>query len=536
MQKLFHEIVEVLEAAVHSLGEVSLAEGQVSKSVSFCDPQFGDLATNIALQLAAPLKSNPRELALSLAAKLEESASITSCKVAGPGFVNIRLSEDYYKRLRSAATESYCESTIGGGKKVNVEFISANPTGPLVLVNAWGGYYGDILASVFASQGYDVAREYYLNDGGNQIAQLGRAVQQAAGKKFTEEEAAELYRGEYVDKLAVEIQTEFGSVHNLQEAQPLEVGDKAKAIILETMIRPTLKRLGIHHDLIYPESTLDNQSTLERIREKGALKETDGALWLDGAKVDLDKDEVLVRSTDGQETYFLKDISYQLTKLEARGFDRAITIVGPDHHGQEKRLVAALDLLGAPGFVPLWTQTVRLIKDGGEFKMSKRKGNYIELNDFLDSVPSDTARFFFAMRDTNTHFDLDLNLVQAQNKHNPLYYVMYSYVRARSILSKASEDSSSESSAIEDGEKIMWRAMLELALTIHRATENYQVHSILYQVIELARLFHDWYEKHPIMSEDDVHKRTGRITLVSHYEQVMRGTLSLIGITPQERM
>lgn len=536
MQKLFYEIIDVLEQAVLAMGEVSLAEGQVNKSVSFCDPQFGDVTTNIALQLAAPLQSNPRKLAEALAARLEESAVIASCETAGPGFVNIRLSDSYYRRLRSAANEVYFESSIGDGQKVNVEFISANPTGPLVLVNAWGGYYGDILASVFASQGYEVAREYYLNDGGNQIAQLGRAVQQAAGKKFTEEEAAELYRGDYVDKLAAEIQGELGSVDDLLAAQPLEVGDKAKVIILETMIRPTLQRLGIHHDLIYPESTLDNQRTLERIREKGALKEADGALWLDGAKVGLEKDEVLVRSTDSQETYFLKDISYQLTKLEGRGFDRAITIVGPDHHGQEKRLVAALDLLGAPGFVPLWTQTVRLIKDGGEFKMSKRRGNYIELNDFLDSVPSDTARFFFAMRDTNTHFDLDLNLVQAQNKHNPLYYVMYSYVRARSILSKVSEGNLPKADLIEDGEKIIWRKILELALTIRRATENYQVHSILYQVIELARLFHDWYEKHPIISEDDLSKQAARIALVSHYERVMRGTLELIGITPQERM
>lgn len=538
MQKLFDDIVDIVARSLGDTGEFVVTHEQVARSLSFCEPKFGDLSTNIAMQLASRLKRPPRELAQMFAGSLSGMQGISRAEVAGPGFVNFWLSDDFYMQIRQRATAKFFESDKGKGQRVNVEFISANPTGPLVLVNGWGGYYGDILASVFASQGYEVAREYYLNDGGKQIAQLGRAVQQAAGKPFTEEESAELYRGEYVDRLAQKLSAEYGTVEALLEAEPHQVGDKAQEIILNQMIRPTLQRLGIHHDCIYPESTLDNQATLERIRAKGALKEADGALWLDGAAVGLDQDEVLVRSTDGQETYFLKDITYQLTKLEERKFDRAITIVGPDHHGQEKRLIAALELLGAKGFVPLWTQTVRLIQNGVEFKMSKRRGNYILLDEFLDHVSSDTARFFFAMRDTNTHFDLDLDLLQAQNKHNPLFYVMYSFVRARSILAKsnAPDDIDDKTIECEEGEKIIWRSMLELALTIERTTENYQVHSILYQVIELARLFHDWYEKYPISSEPDVSKQLARLQLVCRYEQVLLGIFGLLGIAPQERM
>lgn len=539
MLTVFDALLQIIEAGIIKLAGDRPEGIQIEKTLSFCDPAFGDLSTNLALQLASKLGQTPLEMAAELARELGKNDLISQATVAGPGFVNLTLSDQCYYRLKDMADKDFYRTNIGEGKKVNVEFISANPTGPLVLVNAWGGYYGDILANVFVSQGYAVSREYFVNDGGQQIGQLGRAVQQAAGRAFSKEISAELYRGPYVDQLAETLVRDFGSKDELLEADPQIVGDKAQHIILTTMIRPTLDRLGIRHETMYSESTLDNQATLDRLCEKAALKEADGALWLDGEKAGLDKDEVLVRSTDNQETYFLKDITYQLTKLEDRDFDRAVTIVGPDHHGQEKRLVAALELLGAHGFVPLWTQTVRLIKDGAEFKMSKRRGNYIVLDDFLDLVPSDTARFFFAMRDTNTHFDLDLNLIQSQNKHNPLFYVMYSYVRAQSILSKAGSEPAftrEKLHSLEPGERGLWRKALELSISIQRTTVTYQVHSILYQVIELARLFHDWYEKHPILQESNDELRWQRLAIVECYHRMMGGIFDLLGITPQEHM
>lgn len=532
----YQEILDKLRIGVEkALGE-ELELAELVQSVSFCDMQFGDIATNIALQKAKKLGVNPRELAEKIVHEVASGGNFASAEVAGPGFVNIRLHEADYGHLLSQLKPGFYTSEKGAGRRVNVEFISANPTGPLVLVNAWGGYYGDILASLYASQGYEVAREYYLNDGGNQIAQLGRAVQQAAGAEFSEEEAAELYRGPYIDALASDLAEEFLGKDALIAADPQAVGDKAQAVILENHIKPTLQRLGIHHDEIYPESQLDNQATIERLRQVGAILEKDGAIWLSGEKAGLDKDEVLVRSTDGQETYFLKDISYQLTKLEDRRFDMAITIVGPDHHGQEQRLLAALSLLGHDGFVPLWTQTVRLTKDGQEYKMSKRRGNYIVLDDFLDLVPSQTARFFFAMRDTNGHFDMDLDLVASQNKHNPLFYVMYSYVRANSVLTKFGEVSVPDEIRLDSEQKQILRSFIEISELIEQATVNQQVHSVLHRTIETARYFHDWYEKNPVIKESDEAVRMGRAYFVLKYRDALASLFELIGIAPQERM
>lgn len=534
--KLLDNIAAEIALAFEAATDKTLSVVEARGSLSFCDIEFGDLASNIALVMAKKLKQAPRDIAQRLAQELARAESIKNVEVAGPGFVNLRLSDGVWAELFAALQPDYFQTDTGAGKSVNVEFISANPTGPLVLVNAWGGYYGDVLASLYESQGYRVSREYYLNDGGNQIRQLGKAVQQAAGAKFSEEESAVLYRGDYVDRLAQQIGSELGSAQALIEADTQMIGDKAKAEILDEYIRPTLKTLGIHHDVIYPESTLDNQATLNRLQAMRALKEADGAVWLDAERVGLDKDEVLVRSTDHEETYFLKDISYQLTKLEDRKFDLAITIVGPDHHGQEQRLLAALRLLGADGFVPLWTQTVRLTKDGKEYKMSKRRGNYIVLDDFLELVPSDTARFFFALRDTNSHFDLDLDLVSAQNKHNPLYYVMYAYVRAGSVLAKAGSYQKPSTYTFDDTQKQMLRGFLLEAELIRQATENYQVHPVLYQMIELARSFHDWYDRNPIANEEDSQLRAQRLAFVEAYRQAFHSLFTLIGIQPLEKM
>lgn len=481
---------------------------------------------------------SPREVADRLAAELSSSDVFSAVEVAGPGFINIRLAPQVWTALfDDLSQDGLFESTSGQGKRVNIEFISANPTGPLVLVNAWGGYYGDILARVYAAQGYTVTREYYLNDGGNQIAQLGRAIQQAAGKVFTEEESAVLYRGEYVDRLAERFSDVYGGADALLLADPQVVGDRVQAVIFDEMILPTLQRLNIHHDVVTPETTLDNQTTLHRLESAGAVIKKDGATWLSAEEAGLPQDEVLVRSTDNQETYFLKDISYQLGKLEDRSFDVAITIVGPDHHGQEQRLLAALKLLGVGGFVPLWTQTVRLLRDGQEFKMSKRRGNYILLDEFLDQVPSDTARFFFAMRDTNSHFDLDLDLLTVQAKHNPLYYVMYAYVRSLSVLSKAEVTTQLPFAPAEltTLERSLIRKVIELDEKVRSVTTTQSIHPILHNLIQFASIFHDWYEQNPVLTSTG-EVRQNRLALVQRSSRVIAATLKLIGITPIEKM
>ncbi|MEI7818631.1 MAG: arginine--tRNA ligase [bacterium] len=516
-------------------GVISLSEARAT--VTFCDIGFGDFASNIGLQKAASQQLPPREIAEKVIAELNQQEAIASCELAGPGFINVRLHDEIWNEYIASLDDRYFESQLGHNKSINIEFISANPTGPLVLVNAWGGFYGDILARLYASQGYTVTREYYLNNGGNQIAQLGRAIQQVAGKQFTEEESAELYRGEYIDKLESALTSRHGNSEALINLDPAILGDEAQKIIFSDLIKPTLLRLEIEHDVVYPETDLDNQLTLERLDAVGAIKRYDDAIWLDGDKAGLEKDEVLVRSTDGQDTYFLKDISYQYNKLKDRSFDQAITIVGPDHHGQEQRLIAALKLLGVDGFIPLWTQAVRLIRDGEEFKMSKRRGNYIVLDEFLDIVPSQTARFFYGMRDPNTHFDLDLDIVSSQNKHNPMYYVMYAFVRMNSILAKAQIEhvAAPLNDSYSQSDRAMLRQLIVIQEKIHLAITNQQVHPVLFSMIEFAALFHDWYERNPILSAEP-NERARLLWRVTQYQKALRGLLELIGITPLERM
>lgn len=525
-----------LQAAYAQAGWGELEPAAAQSSISFCEIEFGDFASNLALSQAKLLSKSPREIADTLVAALVQDELILTAEVAGPGFINVRLSKSTWADYANDLSESFYRRP-SSGKKVNVEFISANPTGPLVLVNAWGGYYGDVLANIYDSQGWSVTREYYLNNGGNQIAQLGRAVQQAAGKVFTQEESAELYRGPYIDTLAAEMIADQGSFEAVCTAEPQVIGDVAQGRIFETLIKPTLERLQIQFDVVTPETTLDNLRTLDRLQKAGAIIEEDGATWLSGETAGLEQNEVLVRSYDNQETYFLKDITYQASKLEERGFDRAITIVGPDHHGQEKRLLAALAALGIDGFVPLWTQAVRLTKDGKEFKMSKRRGNYIVLDDFLEQVPSDTARFFFAMRDPSSHFDLDLDVVTAQNKHNPLFYVMYAYVRSQSVLAKAETEVGQVSPSLLDQVEIhLLRTIIDLDQKIVNAVSTHQVNSVLHGFIGLASLYHDWYEQHPILKAESDELLSHRLALVSQYATVCRGLFKLIGITPIEKM
>jgi arginyl-tRNA synthetase len=536
IQSPYQKFATILQNAFERAGWGELDDAAAQSSISFCEIEFGDFASNLALSQAKLLSKSPREIADAFVAILSENEDILSAEVAGPGFINVRLAKSVWADYANDLSKDFFRRP-STGKKVNVEFVSANPTGPLVLVNAWGGYYGDVLANIYDSQGWAVTREYYLNNGGNQIAQLGRAVQQAAGKAFTEEESAELYRGPYIDTLAAEMIADRGSAQAVCEAEPQEVGDVAQERIFETLIKPTLKRLQIQFDVVTPETTLDNPRTLERLRKAGAIIEEDGATWLSGATAGLEQNEVLVRSYDKQETYFLKDITYQASKLEERGFDRAITIVGPDHHGQEKRLLAALAALGIDGFVPLWTQAVRLIKDGEEFKMSKRRGNYIVLDDFLEKVPSDTARFFFAMRDPSSHFDLDLDVVTAQNKHNPLFYVMYAYVRSQSVLAKAETKAGRVSAELLDQVEVsLFRTIIDLDQKIANAISSHQVNSVLHGFIGLASLYHDWYEQHPILKAESDELLAHRLALVTQYATVCRGLFELIGITPLENM
>ncbi len=506
-------------------------------SLDYCEAKFGDFASNIAMQLAPKLQLSPREVADSLAEEVRKVKDIDTVEVAGPGFINITLSNETWCRYAENLTQ-FGNLNQAKPQKVQIEFVSANPTGPLVLTNAWQGYYGDILANIYSSQGYQVAREYYLNDGGNQIIALGDAIQQSLGKDFSEERAKELYRGEYVDAVAKTISEEYGDASRVLATQPAIIGKRAAEIILDHYIRRDLEHLGVHFDTIFSETIADTKATLARLKEAGLLKEKEGAIWLNGEKIGLDKDEVLVRSYDKGETYFLKDIAYQLNRIEDRGFEKTITIVGPDHHGQAIRLVKTLEALGHTSFTELSTQTIRLIKDGKEFKMSKRAGNYILLADFLNEVPTEAARFYFGMRDTNSHMDFDIDLVKERSQKNPVYYAMYAYARACSLRSLAKENNLVTANNLSPDnlsapQRELLRQISQLPEILQAITQNHKVHLLLHATLEVAQCFHEWYEQEKIVGSDDAQHK---LALLDRFCSIYEVIFSILGVTLLEKM
>lgn len=515
----------------------NLEESKVESSVDYCDYRFGEFSTNICFALAKELDSNPLEVSKSIVDGLSQSNEIDFVEFRPPGFINVRMKPSVWLDYISAINHNYASSNIGEGQSVQLEFISANPTGPLVLTNAWQGYYGDILANIFESQGYKTQREYYLNDGGNQIVSLGKAVQQSLGMEFDEEVAKELYRGEYINRVAEVIVDSQGENKKVLEADPKEIGQKAAKIILDDYIKPDLARLEVEFDTIYSETKPDIKKTLKRLDDSGLLKEKDGAVWLDGSKVGLNQDEVLVRSYDKEYSYFLKDIAYQLERLEERGFDKTITIVGPDHHGQSIRLVNTLKQLGHEGFNQISTQTIRLVKDGQEFKMSKRKGNYILLDDFLDSVPSEAARFYFGMRDTNTHMDFDIDLVKEHSAKNPVYYSLYAYARACSIEQKAAEEGlkagANNHYELTDQEKRLFMELSKVGDILSEVTVNYKAHKLLHQIYEIAKSFHEYYESERIVGSKQASEK---LYLIAKFKLAYEALFAIVGVTLLERM
>ena len=516
----------------------SLSGSDIIHSISHCDPKFGQYSTNIAFILSKLEGKSPSEVAESIVAGLARDKNIKKAEFLQPGFINVSLSDKIWLNYADSIDAKFATAKTHKAQSIQLEFISANPSGPLVLTNAWQGYYGDILSNIYASQGYRVSREYYLNDGGNQVIALGRAVQQALGVKFDKEIATNLYRGEYIDNIAEVITTKMGAVDKVKESEPADIGARAAAMILESYIKPGLVRLGVNFDSIYSESKPDIKKTLNRLKEAGLVRKKDGAIWLKGADVGLKQDEVLVRSYDNGYSYFLKDVAYQLERLEERGFDKTITIVGPDHHGQAIRLVNTLRALGLSSFIEISTQTIRLIKDGKEFKMSKRKGNYILLDDFLDEIPTEVARFYFAMRDTNTHMDFDIDLVKEHSAKNPVYYSLYAYARACAIVKKAQEQGISSSKSFEGYNltKAEQHLLLELSKieeVLQEIIDSHKVHQLLHQTVAVAKAFHEYYELEKVLGDANASQK---LRLIEHFMLAYQSLFAILGVDLLQRM
>lgn len=492
-------------------------------------PEHGDYASNAALVVAKKQGINPRSLAEQLAEKLNADERFESVEVAGPGFLNFRLAPSMWAQ----AVEEILDARAKYGtfpktdKKVQVEFISANPTGPLTLANARGGFGGDVLARVFERAGHDVIREYYVNDAGNQIAQLGATLKGEAGEGG--------YQGEYVDELREQVDTD-GTTD--------EVGAAGAAIMLK-QIQRVVKQVGIEFDTWFSERKELHESgeidkTLADLKKVDATYEKDGALWLKTTHLDDDKDRVL-RKSDGELTYLAADLAHFYHQFVQQRLDQSFLLVGADHHGYIGRMMAGVEFLRKAEHFDgrlniLVTQLVRLIRGGQEVKMSKRAGTYMALEELLEEVEPDVARFFFVMKSFDTHMDFDLDLAKEHSQKNPVWYLKYAYARIAGILKKAGRKGGDDLARLDDpAERALIAGLAEFPAVVARTAEDYQVQRIPHYALGLADAFHKFYERCPVIS-DDKELSAARLRLVEATRQVLDNVGETLGIEMPERM
>ncbi|HRY52281.1 MAG TPA: arginine--tRNA ligase [Candidatus Portnoybacteria bacterium] len=495
---------------------------------------FGDYSTSAVLKLAKQQGKNPMEMAQEIAQKLQ-NPMFSKVEAAPPGFINFYLSPDFLagqvvEILR--AKENYGVLDLGKNKKIQVEFISANPTGPLTLGNGRGGFFGDVLANVLAKAGYDVKREYFVNDAGYQVEVLGHSV--------LKDESAQ-YKGEYIDKLNKKF------VCWLCSKDPKKIGQKAAKYILKNLLQPTIEqRMKIKFDEWVSEGELRQSGAtdevLAKLKAKNLTYEQDGALWFKSTSFGDDKDRVLITSAkDGREvaaTYLLPDAAYHYKKFVEDKFDKVINIWGADHHGYIARLQAIKKALEMPGELEVVImQLVRLMVKGQEVKMSKRAGTYITLDELLEEIPLDVARFFFLMRAPNTHMDFDLDLAKEQSDKNPVYYVQYAYARICSILRKAPATKSLSPQALNHpSELALIKQLIRLPEIIEDTAKDYGAHRLPQYSLDLVRSFHKFYEDCKVLDESNKDLTQSRLALCEATRIVLANTLSLMGISAPDKM
>ena len=504
--------------------------------------KYGDYTANVAFTLSKILKKSPQEVAENLVAELKKQKINDFSRVESKnGFINFYLSENYlYGKLEEILKKKKNYRSPTSINSINIEFISANPTGPLTIGNGRGGFYGDVLANILEAQGNKVAREYYINDRGEQILSLGRSIKLAQSDKRHETNNMEenLYRGDYINELAKQIDKRL----NAEEA-----GQKVVELILKTYIKPVIKKLGINFDKWFSEKFLYEKGNYEKVMADLMLSdfvyEKDGATWMKTSQFGDSEDRVLIKK-DGAETYFLSDILYHFDKFKIRKFDKVVDIWGADHHGYAPRLKAALKVLGIPkdNLEIIITQLVRLIKKGKEVKVSKRAGTFITLKELVDEVGLDAARFFFLMYSPNTHMDFDIELAKERSQKNPVYYIQYAHARIASILTKIKNQKSkikitNQNLKLlkETSELNLIRKLIEFPELLAEISKNYEVHRLPRYSMELAREFHNFYEKHRVITEDKK-LASARLALVTATKIVLTNALNLMGIKAPDKM
>lgn len=564
MSKLVQQATEQLRQRLVDAANAAMAAGALPQGdvPDFAievpaDRTHGDYATNMAMVSAKTFRQAPRKIAEIITEHLDLSDTyLDRCEIAGPGFINFFLTPQFNIDVMQDIAKlgkDYGRSDYGKGEKIMVEFVSANPTGPMHMGNARGGALGDCLAAVLDVAGYNVWREFYVNDAGNQIEKFANSLNARYLQIYKGEDAIPFpedgYQGEDIKDRAAEFAAIYGEefVETSEEVRKAALVGYALPKNIEKM-QSDLNKYRITYDKWFLESELHQNGevaeTIELLKQRGMTYEQDGALWYKATEFGAEKDDVLVRQ-NGNPTYFAADIAYHRNKFEKRGFDRCIDIWGADHHGHVARMKGAMNAVGLDGdkLDVILMQLVRLMQDGEVVRMSKRTGKAIQLGDLLEEVPVDSARFFFTMREANTQMEFDLDLAVKEDSQNPVYYVQYARARICSIFRALAEDGI-HLRPCTDEELALLTAPAEVELIRHLAAytdqiilaaKDYNPSVITRYVVELATLFHKFYDACRVKGEDE-HLTAARMALCDATATVICNVLTMFKISTPEKM
>jgi arginyl-tRNA synthetase len=515
------------------------------------NPEHGDFASNIAMILAGKLKQSPNQIADKIIKRLLELNTdnlFLNIDIAGPGFINFKLNKNlFHDQILNVIQQdsTFGKSNIGKNKKVNVEFVSANPTGPLTVGHGRGAMIGDTVSNILEWNGYDVQREYYFNNAGRQMRVLGKSVYnrylQTCGQKI--EFNDDYYQGDYIKDIAKLIKNEF-SDSLMSDQNPNYFKDKAEEVIF-TDIKKTLKKLGLEFNNFYNEQELYNsgkiQEILDELEKKELIYYKDNATWFKGTEIGRDVDKVLVKNT-GEPTYRLPDMAYHKTKLD-RGFDLCIDVFGADHIDTYPDVLAVIDQIGYDSnkIKVLIHQFVTIMQNGEQVKMSTRKANFVTLDELIDEVGADVVRYFFIMRGMSTHLNFDLDLAKDHSDNNPVFYLQYAHARMVNIISRAESFGhllnlkADLSLLIEEEEQQLINQLLQFPDLVIKSSSVLEPQIIVNYLQELAGKFHKYYAHHKVITENK-NLTDSRLVLIKALQIGLRNGLSIVGLSAPERM
>ncbi|QIH79305.1 arginine--tRNA ligase [Macrococcoides canis] len=548
VQKQKETLIEEIKQAI--LKAELVAEVPEIKIENPKDTKNGDYATNIALVLTKLAKRNPREIAQAIVDNIDvQKADVSKIDIAGPGFINFYMDNGYLTEIITEALTKKADfgKSTPKNERILVEYVSANPTGSLHIGHARNAAVGDTLCNVLSAAGYDVLREYYINDAGKQIENLAYSIEarflQALGEE--KELPADGYHGKDIIDIGKDLAAKHPEYKDSSEEERIKAFRKLGLDYEMDKLKKDLTEFNVHFDNWFSETSLyenkEIDKALEQMRQHGYIFEEDGATWLRTTEFGDDKDRVLIKK-DGSYTYFLPDIAYHYDKIE-RGYDTLINLFGADHHGYINRLKASLETFGVDSkrLEIQVMQMVRLLQDGQEVKMSKRTGNAITLRDIMDEVGIDAARYFLTMRSPDSHFDFDMELAKSESSDNPVYYAQYAHARICSMLRQAKEAGITPSTdvnyALITNEKAfeLLKRVADFESVIEQAAEHRAPHRITNYIQDLAAHFHKFYNAEKVLT-DDIEKSRAHVALIEAVRITLQNALTLVGVSSPEKM